>query len=82
MLIKIIRLHVSLELPDGDCIGGRLQLVFSFFLFSPPALKKKSVVGGGRVLGEKGSFGMYGMAAWGVPVTIHSESACLICLII
>lgn len=65
MLIKIIRLHVSLELPDGDCIGGRLQLVFSFFLFSPPALKKKkkSVVGGGRVLGEKGSFGMYGMAA-------------------
>lgn len=43
MLIKIIRLHVSLELPDGDCIGGRLQLVFSFFLFSPPALKKKKV---------------------------------------
>lgn len=48
MLIKIIRLHVSLELPDGDCIGGRLQLVFSFFLFSPPALKKKKKCGGGR----------------------------------
>lgn len=41
MLIKIIWLHVSLELPDGDCIGGRLQLVFSFFFFSPPALKKR-----------------------------------------
>lgn len=43
MLIKIIRLHVSLELPDGDCIGGRLQLesFLSFFFFPLPLRKKK-----------------------------------------
>lgn len=43
MLIKIIRLHVSLELPDGDCIGGRLQLesFLSCFFFPCPKGKKK-----------------------------------------
>lgn len=51
MLIKIILLHVSLELPDGDCIGGRLQLEAFLYSFSSPALKKK-----------KGSFGVDGMA--------------------
>lgn len=43
MLIKIIWLHVSLELPDGDCIGGRLQLesFLSSFYFPYPKKKKK-----------------------------------------
>lgn len=41
MLIKIIRLHVSLELPDGDCIGGRLQLESFLSCFFFPALKQK-----------------------------------------
>lgn len=43
MLIKIIRLHVSLELPDGDCIGGRLQLesFLSCFFFPCPKGEKK-----------------------------------------
>lgn len=43
MLIKIIRLHVSLELPDGDCIGGRLQLesFLSCFFFPCPKGKKR-----------------------------------------
>lgn len=44
MLIKIIRLHVSLELPDGDCIGGRLQLesfLSCFFFPCPKGWKKE-----------------------------------------
>lgn len=48
MLIKIIRLHVSLELPDGDCTGGRLQLesFLSCFFFPCPKGKKRKKKGG------------------------------------
>lgn len=72
MLIKIIWLHVSLELPDGDCIGGRLQLesFLSSFYFPYPKKEKKGKK-------KKGRFGVYGMAVWGVPVTVHSASACV-----
>lgn len=50
MLIKIIRLHASLELPDGDCIGGRLQLesFLSCFFFSCPKGGKKKKEEGKR----------------------------------
>lgn len=77
MLIKIIRLHVSLELPDGDCIGGRLQLESFLSCFFFPALKQKKKKGGKKGKKKEGSFGVYGMAVWGLPVTVCSVSACV-----
>lgn len=53
MLIKIIWLHVSLELPDGDCIGERLQLVFSFLFFLPLPWRKGRGATGKEEEGEK-----------------------------
>lgn len=64
MLIKIIRLHVSLELPDGDCIGGRLQLksFLSCFFFPCPKGKKKEIR---KKKKKKCSFTVYEMAVRG-----------------